>query len=144
MIKKELGKELPLEEREAFLRNNCDGVEEVSYSRAFTPEELAEQRELLTDADIMLADIEKAKKEAMDGFKEQAKPYVEQKNKAIENLKAKAETVIEECYKYFDEETKMIGFYNSEGNLVNSRPAFPNEMQKSVFAELRKTGTDGM
>jgi hypothetical protein len=130
MIKKEYGKEYSLEEREQFLRNTCDGTEEVSYMRTFTPEELAKQRELLTDASIMLADIE------------QAKPYVEQKKKAIENLKAKAETVVEECFKYFDEETMMVGFYNAEGNLVSSRPAFHNEMQKTVFAEIRKTGTD--
>ncbi len=119
-----------MEEREQFLRTTCDGTEEVSYMRTFTPEELAKQRELLTDASIMLADIE------------QAKPYVEQKKKAIENLKAKAETVVEECFKYFDEETMMVGFYNAEGNLVSSRPAFHNEMQKTVFAEIRKTGTD--
>lgn len=142
MIKKEYGKDYPLGEREVFLRNTCDGTETVSYSRVFTPEELAEQRELLTDASIMLADIEQAKKDALAGFKEQAKPYEEQRSKAIKNLRDKAETVEEECFKYLDEETKMVGFYNVEGNLVSSRPAFPNELQKTVFAEIRKTGTD--
>ena len=142
MIKKEIGKEYSLEEREQFLRNTCDGTEEVSYSRVFTPEELAKQRELLTDASISLAEIEDAKKLAMAEFKERAKPYIEQKAKAIGNLKSKAETVFEECFKYFDEDTKMVGFYNIEGNLVSSRPAFPNEMQKTVFSEIRKTGTD--
>ncbi len=142
MIKKEYGKDYSLEEREQFLRNTCDGMEEISYSRVFTPEELAKQREVLTEASIALADIEKAKKEAMDNFKEQAKPYIEEKTKAIENLKNKAETVFETCFKYIDEETKMVGFYNAEGNLVSSRPAFPNELQKTVFAEIRKTGTD--
>lgn len=29
-----------MEEREEFLRNTCDGTEEVSYMRTFTPEEL--------------------------------------------------------------------------------------------------------
>lgn len=142
MIKKEYGKDYSLEEREQFLKNTCDGMEEISYSRAFTPEELAKQREVLTEASIALADIEVAKKEAMAGFKEQAKPYEEQKSKAIENLKSKSETVIGMCYKYVDEETKMVGFYNSEGNLVSSRPAFQEELQKTVFAEMRKTGTD--
>lgn len=141
MIQKEYGKDYSLEEREQFLRNTCDGMEEISYSRVFTPEELAKQREVLTEASIALADIEQAKKDAMAGFKEQAKPYEEQKSKAIENLKAKAETVFETCYKYVDEETKMVGFYNSEGNLVSSRPAFQDELQKTVFAEIRKTGT---
>lgn len=142
MIKKEIGKEYSLEEREQFLRNTCDGTEEVSYSRVFTPEELAEQREQLTDASIMLAEIEQAKKDAMDTFKAQAKPYLEKKSDAIKKLRDKAETVFEVCFKYFDDETNMVAFYNIEGNLVNSRPAFPNEMQKTVFSEIRKTGTD--
>ena len=142
MIAKEYGKDLAIEAREEFLRNTCDGTEEVSYSRVFSPEELAKQRELLTDASIRLADIEEEKKQAMAEFKEQAKPYAEQRAKAIQNLRTKAETVTEVCYKYFDEETNMVGFYNREGNLVSSRPAFPNEMQKTMFQVLRKEGTN--
>jgi hypothetical protein len=138
MIKKELGKEYSLEEREEFLSNTCDGTEDVSYSRVFTPEELAKQRELLTDASIKLADIDEKKKAAMDDFKEQAKPYAEQRTKAINALRTKSEAVTETCYKFFDEETMMVGFYNKEGNLVSSRPAFQNEMQKTMFADLRE------
>lgn len=138
MIKKEYGKEYPLEEREEYLRNTCDGTEEISYSRAFTPEELAKQRELLTDASIKLADIAEQKKLVMADFKEQEKPYQEQKETAIKNLRNKAETVFEQCFKYLDEETKMVGFYNKEGNLVNSRPAFQSELQKTVFMALRE------
>ena len=78
----------------------------------------------------------------MADFKEQAKPYAEQRAKAIQNLRTRAETVTEVCYKYFDEETNMVGFYNREGNLVSSRPAFPNEMQKTMFQVLRKEGTN--
>lgn len=143
MIKKELGKEYSLEDREEFLRNTCDGTEEVSYSRAFTLEELAEQRELLTDASIKLADIEESKRNAIAEFKDQAKPFVDQRANAIKNLRSKSEIVTEQCYKYFDEETKMVGFYNKEGNLVNSRPALPNEMQKTLFRVLEKEGTNG-
>ena len=142
MVKKELGKDYSLEEREQFLSNTCDGTEDVSYSRVFTPEELAKQRELLTDASIKLADIDEEKKKSMDEFKEKAKPYIEQRTNAINNLRTKSETVTEKCYKYFDEETNMVGFYNKEGNLVNSRPAFPNEMQKTIFQSLRKEGTN--
>ena len=142
MIEKELGKDYSLEEREEFLRNTCDGTEQVSYSRVFTPEELAKQRELLTDASIKLADIEEQKKDVLSKYKEQAKPYAEQRAKAIDNLRTKSETVTEECFKFFDEDTKMVGFYNKEGHLVSSRPAFPNEMQKTMFQELRKNGTD--
>ena len=64
MLDKELGKEYPEEQREKFLQDNCDDIQEVSYSKSFTPEELAKQREDLTDAAIKLADIEDERKEA--------------------------------------------------------------------------------
>ena len=142
MIKKELGKDYPLEAREQFLRNVCDGQESVSYSRSFSPEELAEQRELLTEASIKLADIEEAKKSAIADFKQQAKEFVEQKQTAIQNLRTKSETVTEECFKVIDEETRMVGFYNKKGDLVSSRPAFSSELNRTIFMEIRKEGTN--
>lgn len=141
MLDKELGKEYPLEKREQFLSDNSDDVEKVSYSKAFSPEELAKQREDLTDAAIKLADIEEQKKEANAHFKELMKPLEQKKAVAIKNLKDKAMVVEEDCYKFFDEETKMVGFYNKEGDLVSSRPAFPDELQKTIFAEIRSNGT---
>lgn len=141
MLDKELGKEYPLEQREQFLNDNSDSVEKVSYSKAFSPEELAKQREDLTDAAIKLADIEEQKKEANAHFKELMKPLEQKKAVAIKNLKDKAMTVEEDCYKFFDEETKMVGFYNKEGDLVSSRPAFPDELQTTIFAAIRSNGT---
>nr|DAZ47644.1 MAG TPA: hypothetical protein [Caudoviricetes sp.] len=141
MLDKELGKEYPLEKREQFLNDNSDDVEKVSYSKAFSPEELAKQREDLTDAAIKLADIEEQKKEANAHFKELMKPLEQKKAVAIKNLKDKAMVVEEDCYKFFDEETKMVGFYNKEGDLVSSRPAFPDELQKTIFAAIRSNGT---
>lgn len=142
MLDKELGKDIALEERASFLEDNCDDVEEVTYSRAFEPEELALKREQLTDASIKIADIEEEKKEVMDGFKERLKPLQEQKADAIKALRDKSQTVTEKCYKFLDEETKMVGFYNKEGNLVSSRPAFQKELQKTIQMYIRKNGTN--
>ena len=142
MLEKEIGKNYDAEAREVYLHTICDGMETISYTRLFSPEELAEQREQLTEASIALADIEKTKKEAMADFAEQAKPHKEAKEKAIENLRSKSEVVEEECFKVLDDETKTVGFYNHNGDLVSSRGAFPKELQKTIFAEFRKTGTE--
>lgn len=141
MLDRELGKDIALEERASFLEDNCDAVEEVTYSRAYEPEELALKREQLTDASIKIADIEEEKKEVMDGFKERLKPLQEQKSEAIKSLRDKSQTVTEKCYKFLDEETKMVGFYNKEGNLVSSRHAFQRELQKTIQMDIRKNGT---
>ena len=142
MLERELGKDIAIENRAGFLEDNCDAVEQVTYSRAFEPEELALKREQLTDASIRIADIEEEKKDAMDDFKERLKPLQEQKNEAIEALRNKSQTVTEKCYKFLDEETKMVGFYNKEGNLVSSRPAFQKELQKTIQMDIRKNGTN--
>jgi translation initiation factor 2 beta subunit (eIF-2beta)/eIF-5 len=142
MLDRELGKDIALEERAGFLKDNCDAVEQVTYSRAFEPEELALKREQLTDASIKIADIEEEKKEVMDSFKERLKPLQEEKEEAIKALRDKSQTVTEECYKFLDEETKMVGFYNKEGNLVSSRPAFQKELQRTIQMQIRKDGTN--
>lgn len=39
-MQKELGKDYNARDREAFLKDNCDKVEEKGYMKPFTPEEL--------------------------------------------------------------------------------------------------------
>ena len=145
MIEQEIGKNYSKEAREQYLRQICDGTESVSYTRIFTPEELAEQRENLAEANIMLDDIENTKRQALADFKEKAKPYEEMRKEAISNLRTKSEVVTEECFKVLDEDTKTIGFYNANGDLVSSRPAFQSELQRklNIFTEL-KTGTSDL
>lgn len=142
MLDSELAKNVPLEDRAQVLEDSCDAVEDVTYSKPFTPEELALKREQLTDASIKIADIEEEKKTVMDGYKERLKPLQTQKEDAIKALRDKSQTVTEKCFKFFDEDTKTVGFYNSEGNLVNSRPAFKQELQKTIFSVMRKNGTE--
>ena len=142
MLDKELGKDIPQDRRAAFLNDNCDATQEMTYTRQLTSEELAECREKLTDASIKLADIAEEKKRAMDAFKEESKPYEEIRAKQIKNLKHKSEVITGMCYKFIDEETRMVGFYNKEGDLVDSRPAFADELQRNIFQVARKTGTN--
>lgn len=74
MLERELGKDVALEQRAQFLEDNCDAVEEVTYSKMFTPEELAQKREQLTDSSIKIADIEEELKVVKADFKERLKP----------------------------------------------------------------------
>ena len=134
--------DVALDKREQFLKDNCDAVEEVSYTKAFTSAALALQREQLTDASIKIADILEEKKEVMAEYKERMKPLEQMRDKAIQNLKDKSQLVTEQCFKFLDEDTKMIGFYNKEGRLVSSRPAFPKELSPTIFSINRKNGTE--
>ena len=109
MLEQQIGIKYPVgEERQNYLRNSSDGMETVSYAKPFTPAEMAKQRELLTDASIMLADINEAKKQAMDRFKEAAKEYEEQRQGAIKTLNMKAEVVAGKRSKRSEEEDNLV------------------------------------
>jgi len=141
-MEKQLGQEYPEgQHRQAFLKDNCDQVERKGYMKPFTPEELAEMKESLAETSIEINDVEIEKKEMLEGFKRRAKPLLEAKQQLLENIKHKAEFVDEQCYKFVDTVTKEVGFYNGEGNLIESRPAFGNELQSTIF-QISRTGTD--
>ena len=115
-MERELGKDLEQgKKRVAFLMDNCDAVEEKGYMKPFTPEELARMKESLSETDIEINDIEEEKK---------------------------AEFVTERCFKFIDQEAREVGYYNENGDLIESRPAYSEELQTTLFQIGRKTGTN--
>ena len=66
----------------------------------------------------------------------------EMKQKVLKNLRDKAELVEEECYKIVDVKNREVGYYNENGDLVESRPAYRDELQLNLFRMPEaKTGT---
>jgi hypothetical protein len=54
-MQKQLGKEFPLGiERENFIKDNADSVEEKGYMKRFTDDELTEQKTELSEIDIQM------------------------------------------------------------------------------------------
>ncbi len=142
-MEKTLGKEYTRSsERRAFLKDNCDCVVEKGYMKAFAPEKVTELKEKLAETSIEIGEIEEAKKAAAAQYNAELKPLLEEKSSILRGIKERAEYVKEECYKFVDQEDKMVGFYNSDGDLIESRPANPDELQGTIFQLGRKTGTD--
>lgn len=145
---KHLGKDIEnLVAREAFLKDNCDKVEEKGYMKPYTPEELQQRKEELANASIEIAEIEQEAKDAAAHYKGRLKPLKEARANIVSNIKAKAEYVKELCYKFVDQEARETGYYNREGDLIESRPATADEMQPTLFAvrgfnQADKTGTN--
>lgn len=142
-MNKELGKEYAsLEERKRFLKDNCDVIVDHGYMKQFAPEELITMREELSSVAIKINDIDEEKKIINEQFKDRLKPLSDDMKELLRNIKNGAEFKNENCYQFLDEETKMVGLYNSEGNLVSVRPAKPDELQTTTFSIGRKTGTN--
>ena len=123
-----------------FLAHNCDKIEEKSYMKRFTTEQLSEMKEKLSETAIEINDIENEKKASMDVFKDRLKPLTEEKQRLLTGLKNKAELVAGKCYKFFDNDTREVGYYNEDGDLIESRPAYADELQTTIF-QIGRTGT---
>jgi hypothetical protein len=85
----------------------------------------------------MIKDLEK--KDYLAELKHEMEPLKQSKADLLKNIKTKAEFVNENCYKFVDFDERMVGYYNSEGLLVECRPIRPDEMQRTINMA---TGTD--
>jgi hypothetical protein len=141
---KVLGQDIKdLEERKNFLIDNADKVEEIDYHKSFSSDELAQKKTDFANKSIRVAALEEEIKDFKDKIGEELKPLREETKNLLEDIKAKGQMVKEKCYLFLDEEEKMVGYYNAEGVLVQSRPATRDELQKTIFADMRsKEGTN--
>ena len=139
---RQLGQDLIPALREQFLKDNCDALEQKGYMRQYTPEELQGHKEKLANLSIEISEIEAEKKILDAAYKSRLKPLKESRAQMVSNIKSKSEYVNEICYRFTDQETKETGYYNKEGNLIESRPATADELQTTIFQMVRKTGTD--
>ncbi|MGV8135875.1 MAG: hypothetical protein AB2L20_11730 [Mangrovibacterium sp.] len=138
-----LGKEYPDgKARTQFLEANCDEIVEKSYSKRFSTEQILSMKDQLSDKDIEINDIEEDKKAITDTFKAKLKPIKQARQKLLTNIKHKSEYVKEHVYKFVYQDERAVAFFNSEGDLIESRPCNPDELQKTIFQVSRNTGTD--
>lgn len=140
---KVLGQEYEGKARIDFLRDNCDAVEDLGYTKQLPNEEIEALKDRLVENSIQLRDVRADKKAANKEFNDQIKQLEESNDEVTGKLKAKSEFVTEACFKFVDTETREVGYYNREGLLVYCRPGRPEEMQKSMFSPVLRTGTEG-
>ena len=141
-MKKEYGKEYETdEERIAFLEDNADSVENKEYFKRFTPQELKEKKDRKIDVDVEVADLDGEKKAKMKEYKDRIDPLAKEGKQLLKCIKKKGQVVSGRLFKFVDNEERMVGFYDEQGDLVESRPAFPDELQTTIF-QMNRTGTN--
>ena len=139
---KVLGQEYNGKDRVSFLRDNCDAVEDLGYTKSLPNDEIEALKDRLVENNIQLRDVRSDKKAANKEFNDQIKQLEESNDEVTGKLKAKSEFVTEPCFKFVDEDAREVGYYNNEGLLVYSRPARPEELNKKIF-RMSRTGTEG-
>lgn len=132
-MEKVLFPEMPPEKRAEMLNENCDAIEKKGFTRRFTDEEISSMKTDLSEVHITINDIEIEKKSVTEVFNSKLKPLKNTSSVLLMKLKNKAEYVSEDCFKFIDQESGYVGYYNCDGDLIESRPIRETERQKTIF-----------
>lgn len=130
-------------ERQQFLLDNADGLEEISFARMLTPDQVADLKDQLSEQCIQLKDVKADKKAHNAMYNEQIKRLETENDKLTDKIREGSDSVTEQCYKIIDQEEGMVGYYDKYGILVLQRPVKREERQTTIMQFSRKTGTEG-
>jgi len=129
---------ISLKEREQMLKDNCQSIEKKTYSRALDQAEIAKLQTEFAQKAIDLNIAESELKVQRESFKLVSKPIKKDMSDLMQGIRSGSEEVTEEVYLISDMSEKMMGYYNKDGNLIQSRPLMQSEMQYSI-TEMRKS-----
>lgn len=127
--------------REKMLKDNCDQIVQDSYMKRLTPEELTSMKDSLSGIAIAINDLEEEKKELVAEIKTRLDPLKDEMRDKLTIIKNKAVLYKGDLFKFIDPKERMVGFYDSEGDLISSRTAMADELQGTFMQVLRGTGT---
>ncbi len=125
-------------ERLMVLQEQASKVEQTTYQKTLSADELAARREDLADDCIKLNQFEDELKEIKDGFKDKMDPLKAANKLRLTEIKTKQSTVDGTLYHVANHDSGMMETYDNEGLLVSSRRLRPEEKQGTIFS-LGKT-----
>lgn len=120
-------------ERLMILQQNADKVEQTTYQKALTDDELAARREDLADNCIKLNQFEDELKEVKDGYKQKMDPLKATNKTLLTEIKTRQTTVDGTLYHMANHEDGMMEIYDNDGALISSRRLRPDEKQGTIF-----------
>ena len=105
------------------------GIEERAYTKNLTPEESVEKKDEYSEVGLVLSEIAREKKEAMDAFKARAKQPSEEAKLLLDAIKFKSEQKYGKLHLVDDQENGMMYFFDAKGVCVDARPLDKKERQ---------------
>lgn len=123
------------QERRTVLNDSCHSVEEFSYLKEFSPEEIVVKKdEAITRTDELLK-LNKKIADANSVFNAQIKEVKTMQARLIGEVKTGREEVTEDVYLMADQENSVMQYVNDNGTIVYERPLLPNEKQLSLVSQ---------
>ncbi|MDV4026363.1 hypothetical protein CMT52_18705 [Elizabethkingia anophelis] len=109
-------------------------IEETSYYKKLTPEEIDVKRETLTENYIKISELEANKKSYVESIKNEQKPLLAENVELLQILKTKSEKITGKLYLVDDQEKGMMYSYDETGTLITQRRLRPDEKQTTIFS----------
>jgi len=116
-------------ERKQILQDTCIKIDEFTYSRQFSAEELAVKKDELTQHDIVLDKLESEKKDVTAVLNEKLKKVKQERAIMLNHVRTGAEEVTEKVFLLDAQEEGKMGYYNEDGVLVYDRSLLSDEKQ---------------
>lgn len=121
-------------ERTMLMQENAAKVEQTTYHRVLSPEELADRREDLADNCIKLNQKEDELKEVKDSFKLEMDPLKNKNKVLLTEIKTKQTTVDGTLYHMANHDEGFMETYDNDGYLISTRRLRPDERQGTIFS----------
>lgn len=116
------------------------GLEERSYTKNLTEEEVVERKDKYSEIGIKLSELATQKKEAMDRFKLLEKEPKEHAKDLLESIKYKSEQNFGRLFLVDDQEDGMMYSFDESGVCVDARQLTKSEKQTKL--KSLKSGTN--
>lgn len=125
-------------ERLMIMQENAAKIEQTTYQKSLSIDELAARREDLADDCIKLNQFEDELKIVKDDFKDKMEPLRMANKLRLTEIKTKQSTVDGTLFHMANHEEGMMEIYDNDGYLISSRRLRPEEKQANIFS-LGKT-----
>lgn len=126
--------ELSQKERLMIMQENAAKIEQTTYQKSLSAEELAARREDLADNCIKLNKFEDELKEVKDDFKIKMDPLKSANKTLLTEIKTKQTEVDGTLFHMANHDDGMMETYDNEGYLISSRRLRPEERQGTIFS----------
>jgi hypothetical protein len=123
-----LFEDLAPESKAQTIREMAIKVDTMIYAKPLSEDDLDFHYKELGNTVIRKDAVERELEEIKQEFKDKAAPLKAKVGEHMKAIRNKSLEIEGEVFVIIDEETKMAGYYDIEGNLVSSRRALPEEL----------------
>jgi len=127
------------EERLNHIISSCDKIEDFTFEKAFTNQDIEGFCDRLSQIMISLKSLEAELSRVKKEYNEKSKLLKVEVSELLNNIKFRSKMVKDKVYIFLDHEKNQVGYYSADGTLVHKRSLRIDEFQKSIMEDMRNS-----